>query len=329
MHVVAVIAVDGVLPYELGIPCEVFGRTAVPNLTKPYAVEVCGPTRAIRAGAFDLCVPFDLDRVARAHTVMLPGVADPSMRMPEQVLTAVREAAQRGARVASICTGAFILAATGLLDGLRATTHWRAAPALAMRYPEITVDPDALFVDNGHLLTSAGAAAGLDLCLHMVARDHGLAVAAHAARLAVVPLMREGGQSQFIVHEPPTSATRLEPLLQWIDANLHRPLHLEEMARHSAMTIRTLSRQFRQQVGTTPLQWVLAARVRRAQLLLETTDLTVEQVTMQVGFETATTLRERFARVVGTTPTNYRRTMGRKAHTVRAVDGHTPPRRPA
>ena len=191
------------------------------------------------------------------------------MPIPRDVIAAVREAARSGARVASICTGAFVLAATGLLDGLRATTHWAAVPILAERYPAVTVDPGVLFVDNGQILTSAGAAAGLDLCLHMVRRDYGPAAAAHAARLAVMPLERDGGQAQFIVHQPPASAAGLQPLLHWLTKNLHRELSMEEVARQAAMSPRTLSRQFRQQVGTTLLQWVLAARVRRAQELLE------------------------------------------------------------
>ncbi|WP_280181344.1 GlxA family transcriptional regulator, partial [Nocardia farcinica] len=215
-----------------------------------------------------------------------------------------------GTRIASICTGTFPLAATGLLDGLRATTHWAAAEALARAHPAVTVDPDVLYVDNdGRVLTSAGAAAGLDLCLHLVRRDYGSAVAADAARLAVMPLEREGGQAQFIVAPlpPAPSGSALEPLLIWLQDNLSRPLTLGEIAAHAGTSTRTLLRQFRDQTGTTPLRWLHRARIHRAQHLLETTDHTVERIATQVGFGSPTTFRERFTRVTGVTPHAYRR----------------------
>ena len=310
MHEIAVIAFDGVVPFELAMPCEVFGRAVVPGQEDPYVVRVCGETAAIKAGAFDLRVPFGLAPVATADTVIVPGIADPAAPVSDALIMALRGAADQGARIASICTGAFVLAAAGLLDGRRATTHWRAASALAARYPMIEVDPGLLYVDEGLVLTSAGAAAGLDLCLHMLRRDHGAAVAADAARVAVMPLERDGGQAQFIVHAPPSSGTTLEPLLRWMLQNLHRSPDLEEIAVHAGMSTRSLSRRFREQVGTTPMQWMLTARVRRAQALLETTRLSVEQVALQVGFESAVTLRERFSRELSISPKGYRRAMG-------------------
>ena len=316
VHTVAVIAYHGVLPFDLATPCEVFARVAVPDIAEPYRVRVCGTARTVKAGLVDLRAPYTLAEVAGAQTLILPGIADPGAPVPREVITAVRDAADRGTRVASICTGAFVLAATGLLDGLRATTHWAAAPMLTKAYPAVSVDPGVLFVDNGQILTSAGAAAGLDLCLHMVRRDYGSAVAAHAARLAVMPLERDGGQAQFIVQPPPTSAANLQPLLHWLAKNLHRELSTVDIARQAGMTPRTLSRQFKQQVGTTLLQWLLTARVRRAQELLETTCLSVEQVAVQTGFGAATMLRERFAKVVGTTPTAYRRALGTRSANV-------------
>ncbi len=195
MHIVAVVAYHGVLPFDLAMPCEVFARVAVPGVAEPYRVKVCGTARTVRAGLVDLRAPYRLADVAGARTVILPGIADPGVPVSREVISTVRDAAEQGARVASICTGAFVLAATGLLDGLRATTHWAAAPMLAAAYPAVVVDPGVLFVDNGEILTSAGAAAGLDLCLHMVRRDYGPAAAAHAARLAVMPLERDGGQA--------------------------------------------------------------------------------------------------------------------------------------
>jgi transcriptional regulator GlxA family with amidase domain len=309
-HTVAAIALHDVLAFELAMPCEVFGRARVPGVSEPYRVRVCGVSERVRAGAFDVSVPFGLGQVAAADTVVLPGIADIDAPIPGEIIEALRAAHARGARLASICSGAFVLAAAGLLDGLRATTHWLAARTLAARYPAVTVDPNVLFVDNGQVLTSAGAAAGIDLCLHMVRQDHGSAVAADAARLAVVPLERSGGQAQFIVHEPPNSSASLAPLLEWMSSHLRADLDLEALARQAGTSTRTLSRRFREQTSTTPLQWVLIARIRRAQALLESTSLPVEQIATESGFETAATLRDRFCRVVGTPPSAYRRAFG-------------------
>jgi len=310
MYVIAILAMHGVVPFDLSTPCEVFGRVRVPGIQDAYQIRVCGEAKTVKAGAFDLRVQWDLSHLAGAHTVIVPGLANPTMPIADEVIYALQAAAADGARIASICTGAFVLAATGLLDGLRATTHWLAAPELARRYPAIKVDPNVLFVDNGQILTSAGAAAGLDLCLHMVRCDYGNAVAANTARLSVMPLEREGGQAQFIVYEPPTSETTLEPLLRWLEQNLHTPLTLEAIAVEAGMSTRTLNRRFREQSGTTPLQWLLAARIRRAQQLLETTALSIEEVATTVGFASTTTFREHFNRLIDTNPQAYRRNFG-------------------
>jgi transcriptional regulator GlxA family with amidase domain len=308
MHVVAIVAMDGVVPFDLSIPCEVFQRVRLPGGRAGYQVRVCGVTPEVNAGAFTLRTHSGLEELARADTIILPGVADLNSPIPEELLRAVRSAAAKGARVASICSGAFLLAATGLLDGRRATTHWMAADELARRHPEIQVDPDVLYVDEGQFLTSAGAAAGMDLCLHLVRLDHGATVAADAARLAVMPLERDGGQSQFIVHAPPApDGASLEPLLRWLEERLHEPLRLEDIARRAALSVRTLNRRFREQMGTTPLQWLLRARVRRAQQLLETTGHSVEVIAERVGFGSATAFREHFQRFVTTSPQAYRR----------------------
>ncbi len=220
-----------------------------------------------------------------------------------------RSAAEDGTRIASICSGTFPLAATGLLDGLRATTHWKAAELLAATHPDIEVDPDVLYVDNGQLLTSAGAAAGLDLCLHMIRRDYGSAVAADAARTSVMPLEREGGQAQFIVHPgtPVPRGSALEPLLTWLQDNLGRDLTLTDIAAHAGTSTRTLIRRFREQTGTTPLQWLHRARIRRAQHLLEATRHSVERIGTQVGFGSPTAFRDRFKKATGVSPHTYRR----------------------
>jgi transcriptional regulator GlxA family with amidase domain len=306
MHTIAVIAMHGVLPFDLSTPCEIFSRVIVPRMAAPYQVLVCGEAGEIKAGAFDLRVQWDLSHVAGADTVIVPGVANPTMPISESVIQAIQDAAAGGARIASICTGAFVLAATGLLDGKRATTHWLAAPELAKRYPQIEVDPNVLYVDNGQILTSAGAAAGIDLCLHLVRQDYGAAVAAHTARLTVMPLERAGGQAQYIVHQPPGSDAGLAPLLAWLEAHLSEPLSQGDMAKQAGLSPRTLSRQFKAQTGTTPLQWLLTARVRRAQELLETRSITAEQIAESVGFESVSAFRTCFYRRVGTTPQRYR-----------------------
>ncbi len=310
MHVVAVLAVHGVIPFDLAIPCEVFGRVRLPRADDEYDVRVCGEAAEVRARPFGIRAPWTLGDLAGADTVVVPGIEDPTLPVPDAVVAALRAAATRGARIASICSGTFILAAAGLLDGRRATTHWLAAGLLARRHPAVTVDPDVLFVDEGRIVTAAGSSAGLDMCLHLLRRDHGHAVVAHAARLAVAPLDREGGQAQFIRHEAPGSAASLAPLLDWMRENAHRPLTVDALARQAAASPRTFARRFREQTGTTPLQWLITARVRRAQELLETTPLSLEEVASAAGFDGAAALRDRFRRTVGVSPRAYRRSLG-------------------
>ncbi|MEU7789041.1 helix-turn-helix domain-containing protein [Amycolatopsis sp. NPDC049159] len=307
MHIVAVLALDQVVPFDLATPIETFSRTRLLDGSPAYEVRICAPAPEVDAGAFTLRPPWDLTGLANADTIIVPGrSANPPV--PAPVVAALRAAAERGARIASICSGAFILAETGLLDGLRATTHWAAAPELARLHPAVEVDPDVLYVDNGRILSSAGAAAGLDLCLHLVRRDHGSAVAAAAARMSVMPLEREGGQAQFIVHDTPPAprGSELEPLLAWLEENCAAELTLPGIAGHAGMSTRTLNRRFREQTGTTPLQWLLRARVRRAQHLLEATGEPVDRIAGQVGFGSPTAFRERFKRVVGRSPQAYR-----------------------
>jgi transcriptional regulator GlxA family with amidase domain len=299
---------------DLSTPCEVFGRVRRADGGAAYQVRVCSLAPEVESAHVALKVPWRLSSMARAQTVIVPGIDDVDRVIPEPVRRAVRRAFDRGVRVASICTGAFVLARTGALDGLRATTHWLAAAELARRYPTIDVNPDVLYVDNGQVLTSAGAAAGLDLCLHLVRRDFGAEAAANVARAAVMPLERTGGQAQFIVHEPPSvDHASIGPLLGWIEQNLRADLSLPAIARRAAMSTRTLSRRFRERVGTSPAQWTAAARVRRAQRLLEATALSIEEVASAVGFGSATVLREHFGCVVGTSPLTYRRTFSRPA----------------
>lgn len=308
MHSVAIFALPGVIAFDLATPLEVFGRARLADGSAAYRVYTCAPTKEIDAGAFIMRPTHELGALGEADTIILPGIAAPMTPTDAEVLDMLRTAAARGARLASICAGAFTLAATGLLDGLRATTHWLATDALARRYPRVVVDPNVLFVDNGQFLTSAGAAAGLDLCLHLVRRDHGAAVAADAARLSVMPLEREGGQAQFIAHAPPLpEGSSLASLLHWLEGHIARDLTLAQIAAHAGSSPRTLNRRFREQTGTTPLRWLPRARLRRAQCLLETTDGGVEWIAGEVGFGSPTAFRERFKAVVGVSPQAYRR----------------------
>jgi transcriptional regulator GlxA family with amidase domain len=309
MHRVAVLAFDGVVPFDLATPCDVFGRAMLADGSPGYEVRVCGVAPEVDAGSFSVRTRYGLRALVHADTIIIPGINDLSLPIPDSMSKAIVAAARRGARIASICTGAVLFAATGLLDGKRATTHWLAAAELARRHPAIRVDPNVLYVDEGQFLTSAGAAAGLDLCLHLVRLDYGAAVAASTARLTVMPLERDGGQAQFIVHAPPTpEGLSLAPTLRWLEKNLSKSLTLEAIARKAALSVRTLSRRFREQTGVTPLQWLLRARVHRAQALLETTRLSVEIVAGRAGFGSANALREQFHRAVGTSPQAYRRT---------------------
>jgi len=308
VHTVAILALDGTVAFDLATPLETFGRACGPDGRALYDVKVCAPAREVDLGAFTLGTAWGLGTLELSDTVILPGRADPSRPLPDAAVAAIRRAAARGARIASICAGAFTLAATGLLDGLTATTHWAGAAALARNYPQVTVDANVLFVDNGQILTSAGAAAGLDLCLHLIRRDHGASIAADAARIAVMPLERAGGQAQFIVHEPPRpDGVTLEPVLRWMEGNAHRGLTLRDIAAEARLSTRTLSRRFREQTGTTPLRWLHLARLRRAQHLLETTAHPVDRIAVDAGLGSPTAFRDRFKALVGTTPQAYRR----------------------
>lgn len=305
---VALAVTDGMLHFELSIAQEVFG-SAPADVTVPwYDLSVCG-TDAVRVGRFRLEPDRGLDRLPYADLVIVPGWADVDVAPPAGLVDAVRAAHEAGARVASLCTGAFVLAAAGLLDGRRATTHWAHTDVLAARHPEVEVDPDVLYVDGGTVLTSAGKAAALDLCLHLVRLDHGSSVANSVARRLVVPPHRAGGQAQFVAAPVPDRDDHpLAALLPWVVARLDRPLTVEDLARQARMSSRHLGRHFRTATGTSPLQWLLTQRIRRAQELLETTDHSVEAVAAATGMGTAATLRRHFNRTLGVPPDTYRRT---------------------
>jgi AraC family transcriptional activator FtrA len=272
---------------------------------------VCAPAPGVvpTENGFDVLVRHGLEALSQADTVVVPGIGDRAWPLPAVALDALRAAAERGARVASICTGAFVLAAAGLLDGRRAATHWRYAEELARRFPLVTVDAGVLYVDDGDVLTSAGVAAGIDLCLHMVRRDHGAEAANAVARRMVVAAHRDGGQAQYVERPLPAGgAGGLASTRAWMEARLAEPLTVEAMARRAGYSTRSFARRFRAETGTTPLQWLIGRRVAEAQRLLEGTDLSVEAVADRCGFGAAVALRQHFGRVVGTSPTAYRRT---------------------
>lgn len=309
MHTVVVLALEDAIAFDLATPVEVFGRVRLPDGRPGYRIVVAGPAAEVTAGPMRLVVDERLDALERADVVVVPGRNDPHRSTSPDVLDALRAAVTRGSRVASICVGAFTLGEAGLLDGRDVTTHWLAAAELARRYPRASVDADALYTDNGAVLTSAGASSGLDLCLHIVESDYGVAVAADAARLAVAPLQRTGGQAQYILRNRPTWQTAtLERVLGWIDQNAHRPLALADIARAAGTSVRTLTRRFDAEVGQSPIQWLAGVRIRHAQELLETTDHTVERIAAQVGFASPSSFRAQFGQTVGVTPGAYRTT---------------------
>jgi transcriptional regulator GlxA family with amidase domain len=308
MYTVVVLALQDAIAFDMATPLETFGRVRLPDGRPGYRLVVAGHERSVQAGPLRLTVDEGLDAIERADLVVVPGRNDPLQPSPPTVLAALRAGAERGTRIASICVGAFTLAEAGLLDGRDATTHWLAADEFTRRHPAVLMDPDVLYTDNGNILTSAGAASGLDLCLHIVQRDYGIAVAADAARLAVAPLHRPGGQAQYIVRNRPTYRTStLERALSWIEANAHRDLTLADIARAAGMSVRTLTRRFKDETGQSPIQWLSGVRIRHAQELLETTDHTVDRIAAQTGFPTTSNFRSQFGQILGITPGAYRK----------------------
>jgi transcriptional regulator GlxA family with amidase domain len=306
VHRVTVLALDSVLPIDLGIPTQIFN----PRPNTPYALRVCGSTPGpIRTSAgFTVGVAAGLEALDKAATIIIPGYDDYRRPPPVAVSAALNRAARRGARIASICTGAFALAAAGLLDGRTVTTHWASADELEELFPRISVDRDVLYIDDTPILTSAGVTAGIDLCLHMVRTDLGAHIANDIARELVAAPHRDGGQAQYInrpLSDP--AATTLAATRDWALTHLHEPLTLDSLAEQAGVSSRTLTRLWRAETGVSPHRWLLTARVNRARELLEKTDHTVEQVASRCGLGSATNLRARFRQTLGTTPTSYRR----------------------
>ena len=303
-------------PFELSCATEVFG-TVQPDEPPRYSLAVCAerPGPLETTAGYRMLVDAGPEALEEADTVVVPGWQPPGAPAPPAVVAALRAAHRRGARIVAICTGAFVLAQAGLLDGRGATTHWRRTAQLAAAFPEVRVDQDVLFVDHGDVATSAGTGAGIDLCLHLVRADHGAAYAARIARSMVLPPHREGSQLQYAAPParpvPARAEESLAPLLEWATARLDTRLTLDRLAAHAGLSSRSLARRFDEQLGTSPGQWLLDQRVNAARVLLEETDLPVEAVATRVGLASAVNLRRRFRTRLGTTPGAYRRVFGR------------------
>ncbi|MFD4226267.1 GlxA family transcriptional regulator [Streptomyces sp. NPDC058545] len=319
-HRVVVLALDGLLPFELGIPQRIFGLARDSESgdrdRKLYEVVTCSvrPPGPVATDAdFTISVERGPEALATADTVVIPssyelGPVYEEGRLTDALATALAHI-RPGTRLVSICTGSYVLAAAGRLDGRPATTHWSSADHFQQLFPQVRVDPDVLFIDDGDVLTSAGVAAGIDLCLHIVRRDHGTAVANDVARRTVVPPHRDGGQAQYIQRPVPEAQFATTTSARaWALGRLDRPIQLRDMAQQQSMSVRTFTRRFREEVGISPGQWLTQQRVERARGLLEATDLSIDQVAREAGFGTATSLRQHIQAALGVSPTVYRRT---------------------
>jgi transcriptional regulator GlxA family with amidase domain len=322
-HEIAVLALDGVVAFDLGVAAQIFGAAHDAEDRPLYRVRTCTPDGApVRTSAGFRAVPDEGPEILEtAGTVVVAGIHD-GLALTEGRLEAPVAAAlartRPGARLMSICTGAFVLAAAGVLDGRPAATHWLHADRFRALYPRVCLDADVLFVDDGDVLTSAGVGAGIDLCLHVIRRDHGSAVANRAARHSVVPPWRDGGQSQYIERPlPALTGTSTAATRSWALRHLHEPLDLARLAREAGMSVRTFTRRFREETGVSPARWLLSQRVEEARRLLETTDLPVERVAERAGFGTPASMRQHLHAAVGVSPTAYRRTFGRPVETAR------------
>ncbi|MEU9096457.1 helix-turn-helix domain-containing protein [Streptomyces sp. NPDC048361] len=309
-EVVAVLLFSGGPIFESSIPLSVFGIDRQDAGVPRYRLLVCageeGPLRT--TGGLELTAPYGLEAISRAGTVVVPAWRSITSPPPAAALEALRRAHEEGARIVGLCTGAFVLAAAGLLDGRPATTHWMYAPTLAKRYPSVHVDPRELFVDDGDVLTSAGTAAGIDLCLHIVRTDHGSEAAGALARRLVVPPRRSGGQERYLDRSLPEEigSDPLAEVVAWALEHLHEQFDVETLAARAYMSRRTFDRRFRSLTGSAPLQWLITQRVLQAQRLLETSDYSVDEVAGRCGFRSPVALRGHFRRQLGSSPASYR-----------------------
>lgn len=319
---VAVVAFDGISPFHLSVPCLVFGEDRRPDGSARFRLRVCAaePGRLRTNAGFDLVAPGGLRGLRTADIVVIPSWRADGHPAPPALLRELRAAHERGALIVGLCLGAFVLAEAGLLDGRPATTHWHLVPLFRELYPSVQLQPEVLYVDDGGVITSAGTAAGLDCCLHVLRRRHGAEAANRAARRMVVAPHRQGGQAQYIAQPVPARAERdrLGPVLEWMSRHLAQPHGLDELARRAIMSRRTFTRHFRDATGTTVVGWLKSQRLALAQRLLEGTDLPIEQVAAQAGFGSAASLRQHFARALRTSPLAYRRQFSHGPATARA-----------
>ena len=315
MHRVVALCLDGLVAFDLAAPAQAFTLAARPDGSPLYRFSACSPGGAeLRTTTgFTVKPQAGLGPLARADTIVVPGYFAVLEPPPKEAIVALRRAGKRGARVISVCTGAFALAHAGLLDGRRATTHWSWAVAMADRFAAIDVDPSALYVDEGEVMTSAGLSAAIDLSLHIIRKDFGAVVGDRVARHMVAAPQREGGQAQFIKRPPAGLGGSLEGTRRWAAECLERPLDVTALAAHAGVSPRTFARRFREETGTTPLRWLLSQRVLEARRLLEESDLPIDDVAWRAGFGTAASLREHFRRATSTTPTSYRRSFNLKS----------------
>jgi AraC family transcriptional regulator, transcriptional activator FtrA len=310
LRTIAAVVVDGSAAFELGVVCEVFGIDRTDDGVPPFDFRVCAehPGKPLRSTGFSIVPTHGLDGLQDADLVAVPAMAGSPTEYPPAVLEALRAAAARGATLLSVCSGAFLLAEAGLLNGLRCTLHWHHADGFAARYPDVKVDADVLFVDEGSIITSAGTAAGIDACLYLVRKELGSAVANAIARRMIVPPQRDGGQRQFIdLPVPEMECDSLQPVLDWMLNNLAADFNATRLARRARMSERTFARRFVAETGTTPLRWLTQQRVLHARQLLEDTTLGIEEIAHTCGLGSGALLRHHFRRAVGLTPVDYRR----------------------
>ena len=311
MRTVAAVVDQGALTFVFAIPCEVFGvdRSDIASPWYEFLVVAAGERRVRTQTGFVIEAPLGLDALDRADTIVVPGWSSTDVDPSDDLIAALRGAHRRGARIVSICTGAFVLAASGLLDGRRATTHWMYAGDLQARYPRVELDPSVLYVVDGTIMTSAGTAAGIDLCLHIVTADYGADVAATVSRRMLMPLHRSGGQAQYVdTPVPQARGDEMTELLAWAVTRIPAGLSVGDLARRAAVSPRTLTRRFRQATGLAPGEWLQGERLRLARRLLETSDDTIERVARHAGYDTPVAMRAQFARRLRTSPRAYRRT---------------------
>lgn len=311
-NTIAVVAFDGISPFHLSVPCMVFGEDRSDSGVPKFELIVCSAEskRTLRTTAgFSVRVAHGLEGLTRARTIIVPSWRDPKEAPPKALLEGLRRAHERGARIVGLCLGSFVLAAAGLLDRRPATTHWLWADEFARRYPEVRLDRHVLYVDDGDILTSAGTAAGIDCCLHLLREQCGAEIANLVARRMVVPPHRQGGQAQYVEQPVKKSATadHYAKVMDWAAHNLDQPLRLDHLAERARLSRRTFTRRFRRESGTTVRKWLLTQRLTLAQRLLETTDKSIDLIAEEAGFGTPASLRQHFAAALNTSPSSYRR----------------------